>query len=278
MPTVMHVCPHDKYRIWITERLPQEVVQILYLWSMAARSSMTRMARKKGYGQFCPVAKTAEIVAERWTPLIIRELLHGSYRFNELRKGIPLMSPSLLSQRLKELEAVGFVEHRTGPTNGGSEYHLTSAGRALKPVIDTFALWGQRWTQHLIRQDDLDPCHMMWDLRRTVDATRLPVERRTVVEFDLSGAPSKKRRYWLVFDSGEVDLCVKNPGFEVDLYVATSVRTIADLRLGNVELGNVLRSKAIRLDGARSLVRGFKDWFRISMFEQMGQDAVGVAS
>jgi DNA-binding HxlR family transcriptional regulator len=120
----------------------------------------------KGYGQFCPVAKASEIFGERWTPLIMRELLCGSYRFNDLRRGVPLMSPSLLSQRLKTLERAGIVERRPDPENKSYEYHLTQAGQELRPVIELLGVWGQRWARKRVEPGDLDPSLLMWDIHR----------------------------------------------------------------------------------------------------------------
>ena len=227
------------------------------------------MARRKGYGQFCPVAKAAEIVAERWTPLILRELMLGSHRFGELRSGVPLMSPSLLSQRLKELEAAGVVERHPASRGGGFEYHLTAAGRQLRPIIELLGVWGHRHVQHEIRKDDLDPKLLMWDLRRGVDPSVLPGDRRTVVRFDLGGVPSKTSRWWLVFDRGEVDLCLKNPGHEVDLHVHAPIRCLVEAWLGKVPVQQAVRSGAIALEGPRAMVRAFPKWFGVSPFVMM---------
>lgn len=231
-----------------------------------------RMARKKSYGQFCPVAQAAEIVAERWTPLVLRELICGSRRFNDLRKGVPLMSPSLLSQRLKELEDAGVVE-RVASEGGGPEYHLTRAGEELRPVIELLGLWGQRFVQREVRPDELDPALLMWDIRRCVDPAPLPADRRTVVRFDLGGVVPKQSRWWLVFDRGEVDVCLKNPGYEVDLYVRSHIRALVDVWLGRLDLRRAIRSEAIRLEGERAFVRGFESWFRLGTFTRLARAA-----
>src|SRR6185312_12573979 len=170
----------------------------------------------RGYSQFCPVALAAEVLTERWTPLLIRELLLGSVRFNELQRGLPRMSPALLTRRLKDLQFAGIVERRQGAA--GAEYHLTAAGRELFPVVEKMGLWAQRWLRHrLVDAENLDPDLLMWDIRRTV-VNRLPSrDHRYVAEFQLSGVPITRRRYWLVFERGRADLCYKPPGFEVDL-------------------------------------------------------------
>ena len=230
------------------------------------------MAKKKSYGQFCPVAQAAEIVAERWTLLILRELVMGTRRFNDLRTGVPLMSPSLLSQRLRELEDAGVLERTPSSKGAGFEYSLTPAGQDLRPVIEMLGLWGHRWVKRELRRDELDPALLMWDIRRCVDPSALAQDRRTVVQFDLTGVPHNKSRWWLVFDRGEVDLCLKNPGHEVDLHVASHIRALVDVWMGKLELRHAVRSDAVRLEGARATVRGFKDWFRLSMFARMARD------
>ena len=169
---------------------------------------------RKGYGQFCPVAKAAEVLAERWTPLVMRELLEGSKHFNDLHRGVPLMSRSLLSLRLKQLEAVGAVERRSGQR--GWEYHLTSAGNEISPIIQSLGEWGQRWYRSNFGPDDLDVGRLMWALRLTVRPEHFP-PRRVTVQFDYADVPKNKRRWWVVSDRSDVDICPLNPGFEPDL-------------------------------------------------------------
>jgi DNA-binding HxlR family transcriptional regulator len=235
------------------------------------------MSTRRGYGQFCPVAQAAEVVAERWVPLILRELISGSRRFNDIRKGVPLMSPSLLSQRLKALRDAGVVERRptAAGSEKGSEYHLTRAGQELQPVIEMLGLWGYRWLERDIRRDELDPALLMWDIRRRVEPAELPADRRTVVEFDLAGAPIRQRRWWLVFERGDVDLCLKDPGYEVDLKVASPLRALVSVWLGRLDLGQALRSRTIQLEGASPLARSFSRWFSLSRFAQLGRSADG---
>jgi DNA-binding HxlR family transcriptional regulator len=132
------------------------------------------------YGQFCPVAMAAELVCTRWTPLVLRELLAGSTRFNDLRKGVPRMSPALLSKRLKELEEAGIVERRRDAAGGGHDYHLTQAGRDLQPVVETLGVWGQRWLETRVSLRNLNPSLLMWDMRRNLDPTPMPARRSTI--------------------------------------------------------------------------------------------------
>lgn len=229
------------------------------------------MARSKGYGQFCPVSRAAEILAERWTLLVVRELLSGSTRFNDLKRGVPRMSTALLSQRLKELERAGIVERRPAAAGRGHEYRPTEAGRELFPLVERMGLWAQRWVRDdLTTDDNLDPALLMWDIRRCVGGEGIPEERRFVVRFELAGVPGNRRRYWLVFERGEVDLCERDPGFEVDLEVATSVRVLTQVWLGHLGLAKALREEAIRLDGARRDVAAFRSWFSLSLFAAAG--------
>jgi DNA-binding HxlR family transcriptional regulator len=170
----------------------------------------------KGYGQFCPVAKAAEILAERWTPLVLRELTCGSTRFNDLRRGVPLMSSSLLSQRLKFLEQEGVIERRRARSGRGYEYHLTDAGQELQPLIRTMGEWGQRWVRSRFGPEDLDVALLMWDMKRSVRPENFP-RRRIVVAFEFTEAPPNKSHWWLVSEQTEVDLCLNDPHGPTDL-------------------------------------------------------------
>ncbi len=234
------------------------------------------MARQKGYGQFCPVSRAAEILAERWTPLVVRELLAGSVRFNDLQRGVPRMSSSLLARRLKELEHAGIVERRRNEKARGWDYCLTEAGRELAPVVEGMGLWAQRWVRHdLVADENLDPDLLMWDIRRGVDGGKMDANRRFVVRFEFSGVPSNRRRYWLVFEKGEADLCMRDPGFETDLYVSSHVRTLTEIWLGHLSLQQGLRDERLRLEGSRQDVRRFRDWFALSLFAAAGREPPG---
>jgi DNA-binding HxlR family transcriptional regulator len=179
-----------------------------------------------GYGQFCPVAKASEVLAERWTPLVVRELLCGSHRFNELQRGVPLMSRSLLVKRLRDLELAGVIERRPSGDGRGSEYHLTEAGEELRPIIMGLGAWGQRWARSDLSRADLDPRLLMWDMQRNIDTDALP-SRRVVVRFRFTdAAPGLPRVTWLILDRDQVDVCYKDPGFEIDLVVAGRLRAL----------------------------------------------------
>lgn len=224
---------------------------------------------RQTYRQFCPVAKAAEIVAERWTPLVIRELLAGSEHFNDLRRGVPLMPPSTLSQRLKRLEDEGLVaRHADGEK---TRYELTQAGRELMPVIESLGTWGKRWIRREVDEDDLDASLLMWDVHRRLHIDRFP-SRRTVLKFDLTDQPSNARFYWLVIDRGKVDICMKDPGFEVDLQIAVDLGTMTRVWLGDASINEATRSGAIVLDGPRDLAREFRSWLKLSVFADIDRE------
>lgn len=220
----------------------------------------------RGYGQFCPVAQAAEVLAARWTPLVVRELLTGSRRFNDIQRGVPLMSSTLLSKRLRELEKAGIVtRHRVGTA---TEYELTRAGAELGPVIDAMGQWSERWLRRPITAADADVRYLMWDVRYLVDTGRLP-RARTVIEFRFPEEPEKFRYWWLVLQRPGVELCLADPGFEIDLAVTSSAVALAQVVAGDVRLSSALRSGAITLAGTPQAVRSFRDWFGISPFAEV---------
>ncbi|MBM0205641.1 helix-turn-helix transcriptional regulator [Micromonospora sp. STR1s_5] len=214
------------------------------------------------YGQFCPIAKAAEIVAERWTPLVVHELLAGSTRFNEIRRGVPLMSQTLLSQRLKELERVGIVERR-GDNPRRLEWHLTSAGRALGPVIQNLGEWGLRFAQDPLEEDDLDVMVLMWNIRRRVDPNVF-AGRRVTVAFEFTDVPQNKRHWWVVNDRGEVDLCPIDPGYPVDYRLTTDIRTMIQIWFARLSLEAALRADRLEVEGPKGAPTQLRSWFLLS--------------
>jgi DNA-binding HxlR family transcriptional regulator len=213
----------------------------------------------RGYGQFCPVAKAAEILAERWTPLVIRELLYGHRRFNDLHRGVPLMSRTLLAQRLQELERAGVVARRQAPLGRGSEYQLTPAGEALRPVIEQLGEWGTRHARPELAPDDLDAGLLVWHLRRMVDVARAPAGR-LVIRLELRALPRRDQRratWWLVATPEGVDVCLKDPGFDVDLVVHADLAALTRLALGKLGYGEAVRLGLVAVEGPRALVRAF---------------------
>ena len=223
------------------------------------------MERKRGYYQFCPVAKAAEIFAERWTPLVLRELLSGSRRFNDLRRGLPRMSQSLLSRRLTELEDAGIVERLPPEKGRGWQYALTAAGEELRPIVEQLGVWGYRWAQKEVTRDDLDAGLLMWDMQRRLNTDHLP-DARVMVHFYFPDAGPGFRRFWLLLDHGEVDLCLTNPGHEVDLTVESSVLTMAEIWLGDITIAGARKKGRLSMEGPEALKRSFPTWLKLSVF------------
>lgn len=218
-----------------------------------------------GYKQFCPVAMAAEILCTRWTMVLMRELVAGTTRFNDLRRGVPKMSPTLLSQRLKELEIAGIVARRELKSEKGVfEYLLTAAGRDLRPVVEAMGFWGQKWVESQLSLKNLDPSLLMWDMRRNLNPSPLPA-KRTVIQFLYPELPKSKQRWWLVVEpEGEVDLCWADPGFEVDLYVNADLRTMTAIWMG---LTTVDKERArIDLIGSKQIASSMQTWLGLSPF------------
>lgn len=219
------------------------------------------------YGQFCPVAMAAELLCSRWTMVVVRELIAGSTRFNALRRGLPRMSPALLSRRLKQLEAAGVVERvPVAGEPGVMEYRLTEAGRELEPVVMALGRWGQRWVSSELSLANLDAALLMWDMRRNLDATALP-PRRVVILFLYPEQRDGERRWWLVATPGEpVDLCAVDPGFDVDLYVSTDLATMTAIWLGLEGLRAAVEAGRVHLHGARDVEAAMPRWLGLSPF------------
>jgi len=214
---------------------------------------------KSVYGQFCPVAVASEIFAERWTPIILRELVLGSRRFNEIHRGVPRISRALLAKRLRELVEHGVI------TSGAGEYALTEAGQELGEVVVSLGKWGARWTAP-VRRDRLDARLLTWDMHRRIAVDRLP-EKRVVVRFDFRGVPAghkAPKTYWLVLERPEVDLCIIEPGFEVDLYVNADLAAFSRVWVGELPIRQAIREGEIRLTGDRQGVRDFPSWLLLS--------------
>ena len=219
-----------------------------------------------GHGQFCPVAVASEVFAHRWTPLIVRELAHGPAAFNDLHRGMPRISRTLLAQRLRTLTGAGVVAVDRDDTHRQC-YRLTDAGAELIPVVHALGTWGQRWTARF-DQANLDPDLLMWNVRRRLDFARWPATR-TVARFDFAPLPPrwrKRRSYWLVVEPPDVTLCLQDPGDELDLQVDAGIEAFARVWLGDLAMAQALRDGAIRVAGRASLVRAFPHAFLLSRF------------
>jgi DNA-binding HxlR family transcriptional regulator len=222
----------------------------------------------KGYGQFCPIAMACETFAERWTPLILRELLFGARRFNEIRQGMPLISRTLLGQRLRELEAAGVVQSQPLARGRGREYRPT-------PAAEEFGEWGQRWATTQFDPDNLDLTLLMWNVRRRIAFPRLP-NRRIVVRFDFRAFPARcrgLRTSWLVLERRGSDVCLKDPGYEVDLVVSADAGAMARVWTGATTFAQAVREGGLRVEGPRDLVRAFPTWLLLSHFAHVERPA-----
>ena len=222
------------------------------------------MSETSTYGQFCPVSMAAEVLCSRWTVVLLRELLCGSTRFNDLRRGLPRMSPTLLSKRLKELELSGVV--RTVPTASGAfEYQLTEAGEELRPLVMGIGSWGQRWVESRLSLRNLDPSLLMWDMRRNINFDPLPA-RRCTIQFLYPELPVSQRNYWLVVEADTVDLCSFDPGYEVDLLVTSSLKTMTSIWMGLTPLTTEIKAGRVQLDGDPAVGRAMQAWLKLSVF------------
>ena len=216
------------------------------------------------YGQFCPVAKATEIVGEKWTLLILRELLMGTHRFNDFQRSMSRISPTVLTKRLKQLEDKGIVTRKRISGQKGHEYRLTPMGRELEPLVEQLAVWGQRWARGQMSDDELDVELLMWDVQRRIDTRSLP-DGETVLAFMFADL-DKHKNWWLVIDGEDIDLCTEDPGKDVDLYLASDLRTMIEVWQGDTRLEDALRDERILATGARPLLRSLPDWFLLCSF------------
>lgn len=220
-----------------------------------------------GFGQFCPIAVACEVFAERWTPMILRELLAGSEHFNDIHRGVPLMSRALLVRRLGELEEAGVIRRQPLDGKRGHRYTLTQAGAEFMPVIEALGHWGQRWTVRVQRRN-LDAGYLMWNVRRRIARERLP-ERRVVACFRFSGIPKTYRGarvFWLLLERSGVQVCIDDPGFETDIEVEADLATMVGVWLGDMAFEKAVASKGIRLLGPRALTSSFPAWLMLSHY------------
>lgn len=221
----------------------------------------------KIYGQFCPLAQATQLLCERWTLLVVRELIAGSTRFSELQKGVPLMSPTLLSARLKQLVKAGVIELHG--KKGNYSYNLTRSGLELRPIVELLGAWGHRWARSGLDKDDLDAGLLMWDMRRSIDPGIFP-EHRIVVQFEYHDAPPGARDWWLVSENGDIDLCLNEPGYDVDILIKCSLKTMTEVWICERSFRDALKSGDIRVMGDPVLTANLQDWLRSSLLSRLG--------
>jgi len=214
------------------------------------------------YGQYCPLALASELLCRRWTILVVSRLLDGCRTFNEIHQGVPKISPSLLSTRLSELEHAGLVKRQKMRNENRYRYEPTHAALELTALIDQMAIWGQHWARDM-SMDDLDPAFLAWSMSLRMNTDAMP-RGRTVVEFEFSGTPTEFRRFWLVNNDGNVDMCLKDPGYETDLHVRSDIRCFVEAWRGFRDLRQEILKGKIRLAGPKQLTSSFPDWLLFS--------------
>ena len=222
-----------------------------------------------GYGQFCPVAKATEIIGEKWTLLILRELLLGTTRFSDFQRGLSRMSPTLLAKRLRQLEECGIIIRKKLSGQRGYEYRLTSAGKELSPLIEVLAVWGMRWARGQLTDDELDVEFLMRELQRRLQTDHLP-DGQTVISLNFDEL-TKHKTWWLLVDGDVVDLCTEDSGKDVDLYINASVRTIVEVWEGDLDIRAALRKGAIKAHGSRHLILTMPNWFGVCLYKEVGR-------
>lgn len=222
------------------------------------------MSDRGGYGQFCPVSMASEVLCTRWTTLVVREMLCGSTRFNDIRRGVPRMSPALLSKRLKQLERAGIIDIAR-ERGGASEYRLTEAGEDLRPIIVGVGNWGQRWIESELTLRNLDPSLLMWDMRRKLNPKPLPPRRCTIL-FLYPDVSEKQRRWWLVVDEGAVDLCSFDPGFDIDLMIKGPLRAMTAVWMGLTPLRQEIDAGRLEIEGDPTIASAIQAWLGLSTF------------
>jgi len=218
---------------------------------------------QNGYGQFCPIAKAAEVVATRWTPLILRELMANNRTFNDIHRGVPLISKAVLATRLQELEYQGIIERRA---RGGShsEYWLTPAGDALRNVVSALGHWGLEHAREAILPTDLDPTYLVWGFRKRAILDALPA-RRVVIRFEFSGVPANRTKFrilWLILERSGADVCLKNPGYEIDLVFRGNIADFVRVYLGHA-LWREMKGSRIIVEGDKNLANEAPSWIRL---------------
>ena len=217
------------------------------------------------YGQPCPIALASKILGERWTLLVLRELLAGSARFSDIQRGVPKMSPTLLSRRLKALEEAGVVRRINGKGAPAAEYRLTDAGLELRLLVRFAGCWAQRWVRDRITREDLDPRYLMWDIRRLLRREKIP-GGRAVIYVEFSGVPRRIGQWWLVATKAGVDLFALDPGRTADVSLFLDVRSLTEVFLGITGWPELKAERRVKITGSSPLIRTLPDWFSRSPF------------
>ncbi len=221
-------------------------------------------ARMPDYGQYCTVARGSEIFGELWTPLVVRELLCGSRRFNDIRRGVPRMSQTLLAKRLRTLEEFGVIERRRSAE--GWEYRVTAAGEELRPIVLGIGHWGARWVGSRLKNSQLDAGFLMWDIRRFARLEEFPKGQRTVIHFRFGDARPRERAWWLVVEKGDADLCRDDPGHELDVVVESTVRALTEIWTGDSDPQKEIAAGHLRVDGGGRGGASLWRWLGRSVF------------
>lgn len=216
------------------------------------------------YGQFCPVSKAAEVIGEKWTLLIIRELLQGATRFSQIQRGVARISPTLLNKRLDSLQQHGIIVRRRIAEQRGTEYQLTEAGRELMPIIHQTAQWGMRWARGQMTDDELDVDLLMSDIQRRIDISKLP-GGQVVIKFNFTDL-NDFGEWWIKVKDGEVDLCVENPGTDVDVYMTSDLRTMTEIWMGDISINKAKTNKRLNLVGPSALLKNISSWLGLYLY------------
>ena len=217
------------------------------------------------YCQFCPVAKAAEILCEKWVILVLRELMMGSTRFGQLRRGLPRISPSILSRRLKTLEEQGVINRIKKPNDTGYEYHLSESGEELRPIVLGFGTWGHRWAKNKIAKEDLDAGFLLWDMRRRLNVEYFEDER-IVIHIEFTDQNKHDRYWWMVIENGEIDLCFEDTGHDPDIIISTTLPVMTQIWLGYEKLNNMIEKRKLKMLGSKKHLKNISKWIGKSTF------------
>lgn len=219
------------------------------------------------YCQFCPVAKAAEILCEKWVILVLRELMMGSTKFGQLRKGLPRISPSILSRRLKTLQDQGVIIRTKNEKNTGYEYHLSESGEELRPLVLGFGTWGHRWAKNKIVKDDLDAGFLLWDMRRRLNIEYF-ADQRVDIHIEFTDQQEPDRYWWIVIDNGEIDLCFEDTGHDSDIIITTTLNTMTQIWLGYEDLNDMVEKRKVKMLGSRKHLKNISKWIGRSTFAE----------